>query len=55
MCFWGNAIKFGQIGDLLPVKAHCLALRDGNFINSSIQSPVTAAVLPVVNVWWNSL
>lgn len=55
MCCWGNAINFCQIGDLLPVKAHCLALRDGNFINSFIRSPVTAAVLPVVNVWWNSL
>lgn len=50
-CFWGNAINFCQMGDLLPGKARCLALRDGNFINSFIQSLATAVILPVVNVW----
>lgn len=49
--FWGNAINLCQMGDPFPVKAHCLVLRDGNFINSFIQSPVTAVILPVVNGW----
>lgn len=54
-CFWGNAINLCQVGDPFLVKAHCLVLRDGNFINSFIQSPVTAVILPVVNGWQNSL
>lgn len=53
--FWGNAINLNQMGDPFPVKAHCLVLSDGNFINSFIQSPVTAVILPVVNGWQNSL
>lgn len=36
--FWGNAINLCQMGDPFPVKAHCLVLSDGNFINSFIQS-----------------
>lgn len=43
------------MGDLFPVKALCLVLRNGNFVNSFIQSPVTAVILPVVNGWQNSL
>jgi len=37
------------------MKAYYLVLRDGNFINSFIQSPVTAVILSVVNDWQNSL
>lgn len=42
-----NAINLCQRGDLFPVKALCLILRNGKFVNSFIQSPVTAVILPV--------